>query len=118
MKNLDYIAVGKRIKKIRKQKNYTQEKVAEIADLSTKYISEIELGKKEGRLDTYFRIALALDVSVDEFLKDSVPSNTVAFERNFNTLYKNFGKIRREMLLDFMSFLDSKKDYDLIDKDS
>ena len=86
--------------------------------MSPRYISKIEISKKEVRLYTYFRIAVALNVSVDEFVKDSVLSNTVAFERNFNTLYKNFGKIRREMLLDFMSFLDSKKDYDLIDKDS
>lgn len=112
MENLDYVAVGKRIKSIRNQKGYSQQKVASIADLSSKYISDIELGKKEGRLNIYFKIAVALDVSIDELVIDSASVNTAIFEQSFNSIYKGFGNIRREMLLDFMNFLESKKEYD------
>ena len=112
MENLDYVAVGKRIKCIRKQKGYSQQEVASMTRLSSKYISEIELGKKEGRLDIYFRIALALDVSLDELIRDSASINTAIFEQNFNSIYEGFGNIRREMLLDFLKFLEGKKEYD------
>lgn len=112
MKNLDYIVVGRKIKEIRKQKRYSQQDMADMTGLSSNYISEIELGKKEGRLNTYFQIAAALDVSIDELVKDSVSADTAVFEYHFNTLYKSFGTIRKEMLLNFMTFLAGKKEYD------
>lgn len=115
MENLDYIAVGRRIKNIRQKKQYSQQNIAEMTNISEKYISEIECGKKEGRLDIYVRIAAALDVSLDEFVKDFVTADSVVFECNINSLYKSFGKTRREMLLNYMDFLDTKKEYDFKD---
>ncbi len=112
MKDLDYSTVGKRIKEKRKQKHYSQYKLADITGLSSKYISEIELGKKEGRLDIYVRIAEALNVSLDEFVADSVSADSVIFENKFNVLYKSFGKTRKEMLLNYMDFLYGKQEYD------
>ncbi len=112
MKDLDYSMVGKRIKEKRKQKHYSQYKLADITGLSSKYISEIELGKKEGRLDIYVRIAEALNVSLDEFVADSVSADSVIFENKFNVLYKSFGKTRKEMLLNYMDFLYGKQEYD------
>lgn len=112
MKDLDYIAVGKRIKAKRKQKHYSQQQLADIAGLSSKYISEIEHGKKEGRFDVYVRIAEALNISLDEFITDSVSADSVIFENHFNALYKSFGNIRKEMLLNYMDFLYGKSEYD------
>lgn len=118
MESLDYGKVGKRIKKIRKQKKYSQQFMAEKTGLSTNYISEIELGKKEGRLDIYVRIANALNVSLDEFVVDTTPAKSVIFERNFNSVYQTFGKNRREMLLNYIDFLYTKPQYDNKDEEN
>ncbi len=114
MENLDYVAVGRRIKNIRQKKQYSQQNIAEMTNISEKYISEIECGKKEGRLDIYARIAAALDVSIDEFIKDSVTAYSTVFENNINSMYKQFGKERREMLLAYIDFLNGKPEYDRI----
>lgn len=40
------IEIGKRIKKLRLQKEYTREYLAECADISAKFLYEVESGKK------------------------------------------------------------------------
>ena len=41
---MDYIQIGRRIRNIRKSKNMTQEKLAEIVDISLTHMSHIETG--------------------------------------------------------------------------
>ena len=43
---IDYISLGSRIKEVRKNQDLTQEQLAELADLSTTHISNIENAKK------------------------------------------------------------------------
>ena len=69
---VDYIELGKRIKKIRKSKGITQEQLAENIGLSTQYISNLETAKSKGSLETIVKIANIFEVSVDELLCDSV----------------------------------------------
>ena len=46
MKNEIYIDAGHRIRTIRKQRGYSREYLAELSDISTKFLYEIECGKK------------------------------------------------------------------------
>lgn len=64
------------------------------------------------------RFAVALNVSLDEFVIDSISANTTIFEYNFNVVYKSFGKTRKDMLLNFMNYLESKKEYDRNDDEN
>lgn len=50
----------------------TQEVLAEKAELSEKYIGMIERGEKVPALDTFLRIASALEVSADMLLEDVI----------------------------------------------
>ena len=70
--NMDMIVIGKRIKAARKHAHITQEKLAEIVDISPTHMSIIERGVKTPKLDTFVRIANALGVSADAFLQDGV----------------------------------------------
>ena len=45
--NLDYKAIGARVKNFRRERNLSQEKLAELVDVSVPYMSNIETGKKE-----------------------------------------------------------------------
>ena len=65
---LDYRAIGKRIKIARIKADLTQEALAEKASLSTTHMSNIETGNSKLSLPTIVSLANALSVSVDEFL--------------------------------------------------
>jgi transcriptional regulator with XRE-family HTH domain len=54
--------VGKRIRDIRKEKKISQEKLAELASLTTSYISKVETGKVNASLFSYYQIAEALNM--------------------------------------------------------
>jgi len=62
---IDYNEIGKRIKKVRRQKGMTQCKLAELADLSNPYLSQVETGVKKASLESLAKISRILDVSLD-----------------------------------------------------
>ena len=70
-------SLGKQIQKYRERAGYSQEKLAEIIECSTIFISYIERGDKSPGLDKLIKIANTLDVSVDILLgKELVSYNT------------------------------------------
>ena len=62
--------IGEIIVKRRKENNLSQEKLAEIADISQSYISRIEIGKEKPSFELLERIATALNC---ELFVDLVP---------------------------------------------
>lgn len=60
--------IGKRIREIRQEKNITREKLADEADITTKFLYEIENGKKGVSAKTLLKIATALSCSCDYIL--------------------------------------------------
>jgi transcriptional regulator with XRE-family HTH domain len=64
-------ALGEAVRQHRKQKNLSQEKLAEKADLSTVFISEVENGKKTISVDALIRIARTLKVDIRVFFRES-----------------------------------------------
>ena len=54
--------LGKNIAKYRNKKNLSQEKLAELVDLSREYITRVERGQKYISLKKLFAIADALEV--------------------------------------------------------
>jgi len=74
-KDIDYIALGKRIRATRKSQGITQEKLGEICSLSTAHIGHIERGTRIPSLETLYRIATELKVSMDYLLFDSSTDN-------------------------------------------
>ncbi len=66
-----YNIVRRNIRRFRKERRYTQQKLAELTDLSTDYISEIESLKKNKSfsLMTLGRIADVLCVDITDFFK-------------------------------------------------
>ena len=79
---LDYRAIGKRIKIARIKADLTQEALAEKASLSTTHMSNIETGKTRVSLTVIVNIANALAISVDDLLCDNVIKTKVQFEKD------------------------------------
>ena len=76
-KNIDYAALGKRIKEKRISEKLTQEQLGEMCELSAAHIGHIERGTRILSVDVLFRIAQVLNVSVDYLLFDSVENDNI-----------------------------------------
>lgn len=86
---IDYVAIGQRIKTIRKREGYTQEKLAENLDVSIVYISQIENGRTKLSLEMLIKIAYLLDTDPGLFLTGialhthkNVPHEIIAILQN------------------------------------
>lgn len=58
--------LGKKIKKMRVAKGYTQDKLSEMADISQKALSSIELGENFVTAETLDKLIIALETSSEE----------------------------------------------------
>ena len=79
---LDYKAIGKRIKIARIKADLTQERLAEMVEISPTHMSNIETGTTRVSLTAIVSLANALSVTVDDLLCDSVVKCKVQFEKD------------------------------------
>jgi transcriptional regulator with XRE-family HTH domain len=59
---------GRRLRELRQSRDLTQEALAEAADLSGNYISDLELGLKVPSLTIIVRLSQALDIAAADLL--------------------------------------------------
>jgi transcriptional regulator with XRE-family HTH domain len=64
---------GSRVRELRKARGWTQEELAEAADLHENYVSRLETGNQEPGLFVILRLCSALRVSVDELVRPTYP---------------------------------------------
>lgn len=96
---MNFNLVGRRIKKAREKRNLTQEELAAMLDLSTTHISVIERGVKPPKLDTFIRIANALQVSADYLLEDVVNHSSEGVASELVRAIEELPKTEREKVL-------------------
>lgn len=105
--NIDYKALGQKIRKVRNSRKLTQETLAEICSLSAAHIGHIERGTRIPSLDTLFRISQALDVSLDYLIFDSLDNDADSSEKiakilsNATNEKKDALKLTLKALLEF-----------------
>jgi len=68
VKMATYKKLGEKIKRLRKEKGFTQEKLAELAKVDPKSIIAIETGKRNPKLKTINKIAIVLKVPLSSLL--------------------------------------------------
>lgn len=61
--------LGKNIRELRMQAGWTQEKLAEKAEISVPFMTQIELARKSASLEVIEKIAKALGVSYERLFK-------------------------------------------------
>ena len=69
----DYVSLGERIRKARKSLGLTQERLAELCELSTAHIGHIERGTRALSIESLITISSVLNVSTDYLLLDILP---------------------------------------------
>lgn len=60
--------IGTRIMNLRKDKRYSREQLAELSEISSRFLYEIEIGKKGFSANTLMSLCKALEVSSDYIL--------------------------------------------------
>ena len=71
------ISLGENIKKLRKNKGLTQDKLSEITKISIASIQRYESGKRQPNIQTLNKIAIALDVPLNELLGTNATTNDI-----------------------------------------
>ena len=66
---LDAVKIGQVIQSYREKKNLSQEVVSGLADIGRTHLSAIERGVRKPTLETFFKIADALDILPSELMK-------------------------------------------------
>ena len=66
---VDAVVIGKVIQGYREKKKLSQEVVSGLADIGRTHLSAIERGVRKPTLDTFFKIADALDIPPSELMK-------------------------------------------------
>lgn len=72
--------IGERIKKIRKEKGYSQRKLSELSNVHVSQLARYESGKSKPTLETIIKIADALGVNYIELL-DTVPNELLTIKK-------------------------------------
>lgn len=71
-------AIGKRVQELRKKRGVTQEKLAEVINVSPHYLSAMERGLHNIKLETLVKILNYLDCSADEVFCDVVNKSSTS----------------------------------------
>ncbi len=69
---MDYSSLGARIRRERILRGWTQEQLAEKANISLSFLGHIERGTRKASLETLVALANVLDTSMDELLSGSL----------------------------------------------
>lgn len=62
------VAFGAALRRFREQRAITQEKLAELADLHTNYVSSVERGERNLSLHNIAKLAFALEIPVSRLM--------------------------------------------------
>lgn len=84
---MDYYEIGQRIRKVRKAQHMSQEKLADLTDISVTHMSHIETGNTKLSLAVFEKITVVLGVQADVLLfGDARTSKVGAVNRTIELL--------------------------------
>ena len=106
---LDFKAIGKRIKIARIRTNLTQETVADKIGVTPQHVSNIETGNSSVSLTTLVAIANLLNVSVDELLCDTVLKSKPVFIKEADEIFSDCNEYEVRVLVDVLKATKSSK---------
>lgn len=110
--NVEYPKIGQRIKNERLKLNMSREKLAEILELSSVYIGQIERGERKMSLDTICKVAdcfnISLDYLVNGYTKLPKKIDVAEIQTRINSCSKNEITLITDVLNAILSNLNVK----------
>ena len=99
---LNFKAIGKRIKIARLKTDLTQEIMAEKIGVTPQHVSNIETGNSSVSLTTLIAIANLLIVSVDELICDTVLKTKYVFSKEANEIFRDCNEYEIRVLVEIL----------------
>lgn len=99
---LNFKAIGKRIKIARLKTDLTQEIMAEKIGVTPQHVSNIETGNSSVSLTTLIAIANLLKVSVDELICDTVLKTKYVFSKEANEIFRDCNEYEIRVLIEIL----------------
>lgn len=97
--NVDYAAIGQRIKQVRRSRGLTQERLAEALSVSVGYISQMERGVTKINLDTLAAVSSCLGCELSELVTGVSVHHGHYLERDLAQLVERMDARQRRLLL-------------------
>ena len=102
LSEINWSLIGKQIKRYRSEQHLSQMQLAELADISCVYLSNIENGKKHISLNVLIRIAKVLNVTCDDLLSGNQPQDKNEYFNDFSNIMSQCSNAKKQILIDFM----------------
>ena len=111
---MNYELLGKHVREQRKLKKYTLEQLAEMLDVSTTFIGQIERAKGIPSLETLVKIANVLETSVDSLLFGDLntKSGNNHFVKKVAEMTETFNAKEKELLLKNIEIINEYRNND------
>ena len=106
--NTIHIEIGNRIRQLRVKKGLSQEKLAELSELNTSYIGQVERGEKNPSVDTVYRIASALQVDLPDLFKNLASGTDNSYAHKVYSLMLTMDEKRSKYLFDLATLFSEK----------
>ena len=97
--HIDYGALGRRVKKLRKELGIKQTELADSLGISYQYMSMIETGKRQLSLSLLVDLANRLGATTDELLYGSLDSLNKKYDQDMQDILEDCTPEERDFIL-------------------
>ena len=99
--------LGQNIRQERMKQHMTQEYLAEKAEISSVFLSQIENNRKVPSLETVYKITTCLGISMENAFKEVYISNP-QIDKQIDTILKGKSEKEKQFLLDILQYMSEK----------
>ena len=110
MYTIDYMELGKRIRAERRKKDLTQEKLAEMAEISDSFLGHIERGGRTLSIETLAKLANALNLSIEYIVCGEFNYQPEMLPDEIHNALNSMSSGQRKVFLDIMKTLAAHPD--------
>lgn len=114
--NIDYNLIGERIKEARRNKGYTQEKLAEEIDVAVAYVSRLEKGFPIN-LKRIAQISQVLDVSMEYLLSGTVPKSDNYLNKDFEEILERCSPEKLKLIYNIARTIVNQPEEEIMEED-
>lgn len=105
--SIDYHSIGQQIKKYRKQLGVTQAELAELCDIESPTVSNIERGTTKVSLPTLVKIANAVGATLDELVYGSLAKSEAVSSKELNEILADCSDRELRVIVEVAGFTKS-----------
>lgn len=101
--DIDYVLIGKRLKRYRQIAHLTQEALADKIDVATSTIAHAESGTSKPSLPLLIKIANVLNITLDQIICDSLPVADIYVDKDIADLLADCSTIEKRIIRDIVA---------------